>query len=424
MKIAQQLIAIAVTTIVLIVESCPLPRIMPIPDGIDEADDFVLTANGVAVPLLRMPAPDTHPHANTNRYAVACFEADGKVALKVTWKGGETNLNVRAPYYGSVEPFGRWKPLVILVDAVEKDAPCPSDKGVRWIGPGRHRLGEINLTNDETLYLAPGAWVEGCVRANGTNIVVRGRGVLSGAPWKHYAGPSKQSNSLFLASKCKGLKLEGVMFWASFGWTVHLVEVEDTLVDGIKIVNGRTGNDDGIDMCVARRTEIRNSFILSGDDCLAPKFLCQDLVATNCTLWCDLANVIRLGYECMSGKDSFRNLVFRDLDVLHSTPRHQSPEHYWTESLIQFNAANDAVFSNITFDDIRVHDSVHLDTNGIFLKTFRIQTGAFDWTPKGFRDMGTEGVIDENTLAITNVRCLDGTPINVWRNYSVASEIP
>ena len=72
---------------------------------------------------------------------------------------------------------------------------------------------------------------------------------------------------------------------------------------------------------------------------------------------------------------------------------------------------------DITFDDIRVHDSTHLDTNGIFLKTYRIKTGAFDWTPKGFKDNGTEGVIDEKSLTIRNVRCLDGTPINIWRNY-------
>ena len=398
-------------------------RIMPIPEGIDRAEAFTLTANGVPVPIAKMPAPDVHPHANTNRYAIAHFEADGSVALKATWAGGETNLTVRAPFYGSIEPFGRWKPLVVLVDTIERDAPRPDDKGVRWIGPGRHRLGEIRLGSGETLYLAPGAWVEGCVRASGTDIAVRGRGTLSGAPWKHYAGPSDQPNSLFMASNCKNLRIEGVTFWASFGWTTHLVEVEDTLVDGLKIVNGRTGNDDGIDLCVAHRTEIRNSFILCGDDCLAPKFVCRDLVVTNCTLWCDLANVIRLGYECMPGKDSFRNLLFKDIDVLHSTPRHQRPEKYWTEALIEFNAANDAVFSRITFEDIRVHDSTHLDTNGIFLKTYKIQTGAFDWTPKGFADAGNEGVIDEKTLTIRNVRCLDGTPINVWRNYPVPSRV-
>ena len=31
----------------------------------------------------------------------------------------------------------------------------------------------------------------------------------------HYAGPSDQPNSLFMASNCKNLKFEGVMFWAS-----------------------------------------------------------------------------------------------------------------------------------------------------------------------------------------------------------------
>ena len=392
-------------------------RIMPIPEGIDVAAGFSLTADGVPVPLARMPMPDAHPHANSNRYAVARFEADGPVALKASWKGGGTNFTVRAPFYGSVEPFGRWNPLVIFVDRMETQAPRPDDRGVRWIGPGRHRLGEIRLGNDETLYLAPGAWVEGCIRASGTNIAVRGRGVLSGAPWTHYAGPSSQPNSLFMASNCRGLTIEGVMFWASFGWTTHLVEVEDTLIDGLKIVNGRTGNDDGIDMCVARRTEIRNSFVLCGDDCLAPKFICQDLVVSNCTFWCDLANVIRLGYECMPGRKSFVNLRFRDIDVLHMTPRHQAPERYWTESLVQFDAANDAVFSDISFEDIRVHDSRHLDTNGILLKKYRIRTGAFDWTPKGFSDNGSEGVIDETTLTIRDVRCLDGTPINIWRNY-------
>ena len=60
---------------------------------------------------------------------------------------------------------------------VEREGP-----GLRYFGPGVHEAGLITLKDDETLYLAPGAWVKGNVRSVGTrNVAIRGRGVLDGS---------------------------------------------------------------------------------------------------------------------------------------------------------------------------------------------------------------------------------------------------
>ncbi|PWG68082.1 hypothetical protein DF186_25840, partial [Enterococcus hirae] len=50
-----------------------------------------------------------------------------------------------------------------------------------YFGPGIHRPGYIELTDDETVYIAAGAIVYGGIRAkNVSNIKVLGRGILDG----------------------------------------------------------------------------------------------------------------------------------------------------------------------------------------------------------------------------------------------------
>ena len=52
-------------------------------------------------------------------------------------------------------------------------------------------MGRIDLSDGETLYLAAGAVVNGCVRAKGENITICGRGLLTGDAYPRFKGPGR-----------------------------------------------------------------------------------------------------------------------------------------------------------------------------------------------------------------------------------------
>ena len=60
----------------------------------------------------------------------------------------------------------------------------------------------------------------------------------------------------------------------------------------------------------------------------------------------------------------FRNLVFRDIDVLHLSLHKNKPETFWANCAIFIQPSNATAFENLLFDDIRF-DSV--ERGDIFL---------------------------------------------------------
>ena len=78
------------------------------------------------------------------------------------------------------EPDGKNGPLLLFANPPEATPPDKNDPNVKYFGPGLHRADAIQLTDNQTLYLAPGAVVQGGIHARGTNITIRGRGILDG----------------------------------------------------------------------------------------------------------------------------------------------------------------------------------------------------------------------------------------------------
>lgn len=375
--------------------------IWQVPQVVDVADEFTLTVDGHNVPIYRMPEPERKtPGHCPYRFAVAHLAAEGEVSVSASWEGGRTNFVGKVPFYKSIEPFGRTKPLIILASRPQKNLPAKDAPGVRWFGPGLHKPGRITLRSGETLVLEGGAWVEGAIVTEGDNIRICGNGVLSGAPWPHWGGLSPYGGNLTQIAG-RNISIENVLFWASPAWTVVVWNAENVMIDSIKIVNGKTGNDDGIDVCRSRNVTIRDSFVLSGDDCITPKWWCENLLVEKCTLWCECANVFRLGYECEKPPRAFRNLVFRDVDVLHMARETRPREAYWSVSLVHVDAANDQHFENICFEDLLFHDAPVPGENFISLRT------------KVIKNHGTTpGYIDGITFR--NCRTADGRPMNAY----------
>jgi len=237
------------------------------------------------------------------------------------------------------------------------------------------------LKSGQTLYLAGGAVLEGAVYASGTNIVIRGRGILSGAPWPWKGLNTPKSDQINLGYGILAL-IEGrnnvirdIVLWS--GWCYHLVlnEATECTVDNVKILGGRVLNDDGIDPCRCKDLVVRNSFVRTQDDCMAPKFWIDGMTVSNMVMWSDCASSIRVGYECDPAPRGFRRLTFRDLDFPRLTCVPVPKEAYWARPALQLQATNETVFDGLLFEDVRIAEACPEDA---FL-VFRTQT-----TSQGF----------------------------------------
>jgi hypothetical protein len=309
--------------------------------------------------------------------------------------GQKISLNISKPMQLVVEPDGKNGPLMLFANPPEVNVPKEGDPNVIYYGPGEHNAGAIELTDNQTLYLASGAVVSGGIHAKGKNIKIRGRGIIDGIAWARGKGPT--SRIVFLED-CKDIIVEGIIVKDGWIWTFEPRRCDGVLIDNVKIVSARVENGDGLDITNSRNVTVTNSFIRSDDDAIAPKGMVEpgkgmpveNLTIENCVLWSDRAHVWRLGAECDA--EYFRNLVFKNIDVLHF------PD-LWTYDEVPFcislEPANELPIENVLFQDIRIR------TNG--------QKGFIDLRPKmtvfaGNRSFGSISNVIFRNIAFSGPR--------------------
>ena len=346
--------------------------------------------DGRRVEVLEIPAPSMHDHQlpddAARPYSAAIFDAEGTVTVRVESDADLSNTRIlplsrgivpqldgaraltfraKPPFTLSVEPMSRHEALILSARSPDPDPPKQGDKGVMWLGPGRHHFDKpIELRSCETLYLATGAFVEAAVRGMGTNITVCGHGVLSGLCWPWRGGPAQH----MLRFEGADLTLRDFTVIGSYHWTVVLDRMSRARIEGLNILNGHVLNDDGIDICHSRDVTICDCFIRSQDDCIAVKYCCEGLKVENCSLWADVANIFRIGYECHGPPCRFAGLRVRNVDILHQAV---SNKRQW-QNAVNIQASNDAIFEDFVFDGLRF-DTVKADDRLASVRTLIIR---------------------------------------------------
>jgi hypothetical protein len=270
--------------------------------------------------------------------------------------GQKISFNISKPMQLVLELDGKNGPLMLFANGPEKNIPKEGDPNLIYYGPGEHNVGAIELTDNQTLYLAEGAVVSGGIHAKGKNITIRGRGVLDGIAYERSKGPIRYP--VFLED-CQNVTVEGIVIKDSWIWTFVMRGCKGVYVDNVKSLSPRVENGDGIDIVNSQDVTVINSFVRSDDDCIAIKGMgaanrqgCANILFENCILWSDRAHVWRLGAEVDA--EYFRNLVFKNIDVLHF------PD-LWTYDEVPFcislEPANELPIENVLFQDIRVRTS-------------------------------------------------------------------
>ena len=378
--------------------------------------DYRVSVDGRPVPLVEAPKPTKYWRGQmydqyAQPYWAALVDAQGEVEVRVESDAhdlsqarivpdvvnvgerhaGVVTFKAKIPFKISFEPKSRYRSVAVIAREPDRDMPRRDDPHVRYFAAGRHHLDEpIRLNSNETLYLETGAFVEACVFASGTNIAIRGHGVLSGVPWAWKKGPQTQ----FVHFKgAKDVRVEDVTLLGPYHWSLVLQDVEHAVVDGIAILGGRVINDDGLDICRSRDVTVRNSFFHVQDDNIAIKWWAEDVTVENCVFWADVARIIHIGGECDPPPRGMRRIKVRNVDVLHQSICKPASG----EPVIHVNASNEMPVEDVKIEDVRIWAPERKDMLA------RIET-AIVHEAKGWAWYDKPGYI--NGVTIENVRYL------------------
>lgn len=348
----------------------PLIRIPRWPDSLPRSESFRVRVGGVDVPCFSTDSGD-----------FAWAAVDGPVACEVTapaaWnqpvvrpssrrvaaelKDGVTRFEVSGPMYLCVEngdgQTPRVGPLFLFLDAPGAFEP-PAGRCVdRVVAAGQvHSPAVFEVREGETVFLEPGAVVDGPVRA--TRAV---GGALTGCGWFR-ARPSLRQEGfsrLFLAQAADGFLLDGPLFTNPPAWTVMWGACDDVRVRRVKTLTWR-GGQDGIDVVGCRRMRIADCCLRNGDDCIVVKAFdtrregseyvmsfardVDDVVAEGCVLYNTAGgNGLEIGHELRVERVS--NITFRDCDIVAV---HQFGAPF------SIHAYDRAVVEDVLFERIRV----------------------------------------------------------------------
>lgn len=298
---------------------------------------------------------------------IASFTGTGNMEVEVRVHGKLNNVRIR-PASRNIKPVidenvirFNWSgpgqlvveaddlpPLYLFADPEEINKPSPADTNVIYFKPGVHHPGYIEMTDNQTVYIAAGAVVYGGIRAkNATNLKVTGRGILDGNyEYRQMVQIENTSNILF----------EGVTIRNGQGWTNTLINCREVEYNFVKVL-GFGPSSDGINPAGSQKVRITNCFLRCTDDCVAIKapnynHPVKDVyVADNIMIGFAYADGVTIGFE--TNAQSVSNVVVRNCDILLARGGSRVDGH----SGFSIICDGPAVISNILFEDIRVEKS-------------------------------------------------------------------
>ena len=343
----------------------------PAPSDEPRSPDYEVTADGRKVDVYPARVLDP-PFAGKEwdfggPYAFANFDMDAPVTVRVSAKRSlrgtvvrpespearlrvvddhTVELRLDRPCKVSLEPDGKRGPLLLFANPIETDAPTPAAANVIYFGPGTHAPGLVTVSNNQTVYLAGGAVVKGAIVARGTNIHIRGRGILDGSDYEWRKGPHQFTVGIYGTN----VTVSDITIRGSSHWTIVPRGSRNVTVRNVKLCGSRVQNDDGINPCNSQDVLITDCFIRSDDDCVALKGLdfkapnsnVERITVENCILWCDRARIFLLGHESRAG--FMRDITLRNLDIIH-----------FTMTPFLFEPGEEMRLENVRVENVRLH---------------------------------------------------------------------
>lgn len=305
------------------------------------------------------------------------FDFEGKVEIKVKKNNGiihnvkirpsikevehkvEDNIiyfTLERPSKLSVEVNGdRLNNLHVFANSLEKEILNLNDSNVVYFGAGFHKPAEgsdniFNITSNQTVYLAPGAVVQGkfvCNKAENVRFI--GRGIILNP---HRGFEITYSNNV---------EIDGITVINPTHYTVFGGQSNNLKINNLKSFSTR-GWSDGIDLMSCSDVTINDIFMRNSDDCIAIYTHRWDYYGdarnykiTNATLWADIAHPINIG---LHGDTSFEgntveNIHFSDINILEHDEDDRNYQGCIALSVSDHNLVRNLTFENFHIDNIQ-----------------------------------------------------------------------
>ncbi|MEN8192631.1 MAG: glycosyl hydrolase family 28 protein [Bacteroidota bacterium] len=315
--------------------------------------------------------------------------------------GNIIEFSITEPQKLSVEMNGDLQNnLMVFANSLETDIPDSNDSNVHYFGPGIHKLGvdgkgTLNVSSNETVYIAGGAIVYGTIEVQDpgyqllTNVTIRGRGILSGDMFEShdFTHPDHATEKpLINFTVVNDSKIDGIILHNTVQWNVKMVYCNNIDLEDLKIM-GWTINGNGVVPQVSNDITIDNCFVRSNDDCFSVKLSwygggvldrgARNILFENSVLWADQGRAFIIGAESASTNDKFiEEITMRSMDILY-VENYDGPNLEWAKGVLAINAGDSVTVRNVLYEDIRV-DKLGNKSNLITLTT--LQT-AFNGTP-------------------------------------------
>lgn len=287
---------------------------------------------------------------------------------------GRIKFRLREPCQLSIEPGDSLKhPLHLFANPLEESPPATNAPGVRYFGPGRHELSEVDLQSNQTVYIAGGAlvslkpqpadklpashrhqnygvdvwWSAGLFGSSGkTNVTIRGRGILCG----RRALAEGQRGHLIRAEGVTGLKIDGIILREPSVWGMYVTNCRRVHINNVKIL-GHYVNSDGIPIGGTSDALVENSFCHNADDAFQVKVWIpqRNVIFRNCVVWNDLGGCLGLMHEAEANIEDVR---YEKCTVIHST----DDSSVCPIAGLKLNGPGQAsrfVFENIVIEDVQ-----------------------------------------------------------------------
>jgi hypothetical protein len=253
--------------------------------------------------------------------------------------------------------------LNLFANALDSIIPSPYDTNTIYFGPGYYKIGKdkkqtLTLTDNKTLYIAGGAYVEGMVYASKSkHIKICGHGIL--------AQPASESIARGIRiDDCSDIHINGIILnRQNGGWTTNIVRCNNIKIEDYKGISTAIWSSDGIDLVNCQNVTINDCFIRAGDDEISIKGLGQhfswkseqdpketlpneNIFISGVTAWSDNNNAFVVGQETIA--KYYKNIHFKNCDVLFV---HDDQDIKSAMSVICMHGTD---MSDISYEDITV----------------------------------------------------------------------
>jgi len=228
------------------------------------------------------------------------------------------------------------------------------------LGVDKYGMKRIVLKNNQSIYLAPGAFLNAFVYASeAENVKLYGRGVLSQdfllqdptrGGWHQVAVQFK---------KCKNIVIDGIFEnkQSNVNWSGAISFSENALVTNYKVISPRQWSTDGLDIESSSHIKYKNCFFRCGDDAIAIKGQSaskpvKDILVEDVWVYRHNNNGLVVGEETKASYIS--NITFRNCNVIYMSNIAET-----STAGFCINQCNSSIIDSILIDNCQTEEVDH-----------------------------------------------------------------